>query len=141
MSSVLNTSTMKSPPLDVCVTGSLDGGMVSTAASRGPGAAALRFARVVAASSGLAFAGAASAAAPTTVAPFRKMRRLESNPRRRFDMVSSRETPRQLRVEFLFFEVRAGVPRRQDERRNTLPAMAAVLCRRLLRLVRSGIAD
>src|ERR1700726_4180658 len=69
MSSVLNTSTMKSPPLVVWVCGSFSGGEVSSAVWIGPGAAALRFAR-----------GAAS------VAPFRNVRRSGSGDGRRFDM-------------------------------------------------------
>ena len=53
MSSVLNTSTMKSPPLEVCVTGSFGGGCVSRAAISGPGTAALRAFAAAPASCGL----------------------------------------------------------------------------------------
>src|SRR5690242_10463783 len=74
MSSVLNTSTMKSPPLVVCSTGSLIGGIVSAAARRGPGGTALG--RAAAANGAVvARAGVARAAAPAIVAPFRKLRR------------------------------------------------------------------
>src|SRR6266498_3933605 len=45
MSSVLSTSTMKSPPLELWFTGSLSGALVSTAICRGPGGSALRSAR------------------------------------------------------------------------------------------------
>ena len=45
MSSVFITSTMKSPPLELWVTGSFTGGVVSTAICRGPGGSALRLAR------------------------------------------------------------------------------------------------
>src|SRR5260370_20235641 len=78
MSSVLKTSTMKSPPLLVCDTGSFDGGMVSAAASFGPGTAALLRRCSMGEIGTLAAAGAASAAAPASVAPLRKLRRPES---------------------------------------------------------------
>src|ERR1700676_2958273 len=84
MSSVLSTSTMKSPPLEVCVTGSFEGASVSAATSLGPGAAALRSGRG-AATCALAAEGA-SAAAPTKLAPLRKLRRATSGEFRRFGM-------------------------------------------------------
>src|SRR5215475_6215863 len=96
MSSVLNTSTMKSPPLVVCVTGSFMGGIVSAAASRGPGEAAL--ARGAAAEGALAArAGAVRAAAPAIVAPFKKLRRPESG-ELRLAMIASRGTRRPHRL-------------------------------------------
>src|SRR5262249_37963978 len=77
MSSVLKTSTMKSPPLVVCVAGSLFGGCVSAAICRGPGSAALSLG---CGGAGIAFAavGAASAAALARLAPLRKLRRATS---------------------------------------------------------------
>src|SRR5215470_3337989 len=90
MSSVLKTSTMKSPPLLVCVTGSLEGGMVSAAASFGPGAAALALRGVLGEIGVLAATGVVSAAAPASVAPLRKLRRPESGALLRFGMISSR---------------------------------------------------
>src|SRR5262245_10478466 len=79
MSSAFITSTMKSPPLELCVTGSLSGALVSTAIWRGPGGSALRVARGAVACA-LATTGAARvAAAPARVAPFKKFRRLESS--------------------------------------------------------------
>src|SRR5260370_41372615 len=84
MSSVLSTSTMKSPPLEVCVTGAFDGGSVSAAICLGPGAAALRLGRG-AATCALAATGV-SAAAPTRLAPLRKLRRATSGEFRRFGM-------------------------------------------------------
>src|SRR5690348_400978 len=88
MSKVLNTSTMKSPPLVVCVAGSLIGGIVSAAARRGPGGAAL--ARGAAANGAVvARTGVASAAAPAIVAPFKKLRRPESG-ELRLAIISSR---------------------------------------------------
>src|SRR6266571_3453191 len=71
MSRVLSTSTMKSPPLVVCVTGSLGGGIVS----------ATRSGRGTARAIGAGAAGCASAsrgvraAAPASVAPVRNPRR------------------------------------------------------------------
>src|SRR5262249_45806555 len=73
MSSVLNTSTMKSPPLVVCVTGSFTGGWVSTAICRGPGTAALRL--LPGAAGSASAAAGVSAAALASVAPLRKLRR------------------------------------------------------------------
>jgi hypothetical protein len=73
MSSDRKTSTMKSPPLEDCVTESLVGGWVSTASCAGPGTAAFRLAFGATA---CAFAAAGvSAAAPTRPAPLRKLRR------------------------------------------------------------------
>src|SRR3974377_366133 len=88
MSSVFNTSTMKSPPLVDCDTGSFGGGMVSTAASLGPGAAALTFARGASETGILAATGVVSAAAPASVAPLRKARRAVSGEFLRFGMVT-----------------------------------------------------
>src|SRR5262249_30645128 len=73
MSSDRKTSTMKSPPLDDCVTDSLVGGWVSTATWMGPGTAAFR-SPLGAAACAFAAAGV-SAAAPTRLAPLRKLRR------------------------------------------------------------------
>src|SRR5207302_6061693 len=84
MSSVLSTSTMKSPPLEVCVAGSFDGARVSAAICLGPGTAALRLGRG-AATCALAATGV-SAAAPTRLAPLRKLRRATSGEFRRFGM-------------------------------------------------------
>src|ERR1700730_10731196 len=84
MSSVLSTSTMKSPPDEVCVTGSFAGASVSTAICLGPGTAALRLGRG-AATCALAATGV-SAAAPTRLAPLRKLRRATSGEFRRFGM-------------------------------------------------------
>src|SRR5690348_9582439 len=59
--------------------------MVSAAICRGPGMAALR----ICGAAGMALAvvgGTIAAAAPATPAPLRKLRRLESAKRRRFDM-------------------------------------------------------
>src|SRR3984893_15617064 len=79
MSSVLNTSTMKSPPLEVWVAVSGVGGMVSAAASCGPGGSAFDRSAGMPAIGVLAAAGrVASAAAPASVAPFRKLRRAGS---------------------------------------------------------------
>src|SRR5262249_46305763 len=68
ISSVLKTSTMKSPPLVVCVAGSLFGGCVSAAICSGPGSAALSLrcggAGIAFAAGGAAGAGAAAGAAP-----------------------------------------------------------------------------
>src|SRR5271165_1667576 len=83
---------MKSPPLEVWLTGSFVGGSVSTAICIGPGTAALRFALLRFALGAATWAPAAtgvSAAAPTRPAPLRKLRRLESGKLRRFDMHSS----------------------------------------------------
>src|SRR5207247_4835966 len=68
---------MKSPPLVVCVAGSLFGGCVSAAICSGPGSVALSLG---CGGAGIAFAavGAASAAAPATLAPLRKLRRATS---------------------------------------------------------------
>src|SRR6266849_6317063 len=75
---------MKSPPAELCVTGSLTGGSVSAASCMGPGTAALRLGRG-AATCALAAAGV-SAAAPTRLAPLRKLRRATSGEFRRFGM-------------------------------------------------------
>jgi hypothetical protein len=56
-------------------------------------------------------------------------------------MISSLENPLHLRVEFLCREVCATPARRQGERRNTLPAAAAVLRGRLLGLGATSAAD
>ena len=88
MSNVLNTSTMKSPPLEVWLTGSRSGGRVSTAIWIGPGAAAFMAARG-ALTGTLTWASAAagvSAAALARVAPLRNLRRSGSGNGRRFDM-------------------------------------------------------
>src|SRR5436190_7519826 len=73
MSSDLNTSTMKSPPLEDCVTDSLVGGWVSAASCAGPGTAALRLA--LGATACACAAAGVNAAAPTRPAPLRKLRR------------------------------------------------------------------
>src|SRR5271165_6458208 len=86
-SSVRRTSTMKSPPLEVWLTGSLVGGSVSTAICFGPGTAALRFG-LGAETCAVAAAGV-SAAAPTRPAPLRKLRRSELGKLRRLDIYSS----------------------------------------------------
>src|ERR1700734_4482183 len=76
MPSELSTSVIKSPPLDVGLTGSWGGGMVSAAICRGPGGAAINFSDW-AAGMGLATTdGVTAAAAPTKPAPLRKLRRL-----------------------------------------------------------------
>src|SRR5262249_36051582 len=98
MSSVLKTSTMKSPPLELWFTGSAGGGIVSAAASFGPGGAALERCSGKPELAVLAATGALSAAAPAMVAPLRKLRREASGaPLRplllRLDMVSSPEWP------------------------------------------------
>src|SRR5262245_18396114 len=77
MSSVLKTSTMKSPPLVVWLTGSLTGGWVSSAIWRDAGAADLF--GFGAAGSASAVVGAAIAAALASVAPLRKLRRAMSD--------------------------------------------------------------
>src|SRR3984893_12562468 len=88
MSSVLNTSTMKSPPLEVWVAVSGVGGMVSAAASCGPGGSAFDRSAGMPAIGVLAAAGrVASAAAPASVAPFRKLRRAGSVDELRFGMI------------------------------------------------------
>src|SRR5262245_60758794 len=88
MSSDLNTSTMKSPPLDDCVTDSLVGGWVSAASCAGPGTAALRLG-LGATACACAPAGV-SAAAPTRPAPLRKLRRPRAGESlRRLGMASS----------------------------------------------------
>src|SRR5262245_46305650 len=88
MSSVLKTSTMNSPPLDVCVAGSFTGDCVSAAIWRGPGREAFSFAGD---GTGMAFAAGVAeiAAAPASVAPLRKLRRpIAGELSRRFDMGS-----------------------------------------------------
>src|SRR5215831_15590064 len=86
MSSAFITSTMKSPPLVLCVTGSFSGALVSTAIWRGPGGSALRLARGAATCARDA-TGAASVAAPAMPAPLRKLRRLaSSDDERRLDI-------------------------------------------------------
>src|SRR5215467_16327723 len=92
MSSVLNTSTMKSPPLVVWLTGSFDGGIVSAAASLGPGAAAFLLPLGGSDACVLAATGGARAAAPATVAPLRKLRRPASGALLRFGIGTSRDT-------------------------------------------------
>ena len=88
---VLNTSTMKSPPLELWLTVSGVGGMVSEAASCGPGGWA--FDRSAGLPAIEAVAGrVASAAAPASVAPFRKLRRTGSVDELRLGMISSRGT-------------------------------------------------
>src|SRR5690348_8808398 len=87
MSSVLMTSTMKSPPLEVWLTGSLLGGWVSTATCRGPGGSALISARGAATCAWEAAGAVSVAAAPTSVALLRKLRRLESTGWRRLGMM------------------------------------------------------
>src|SRR5262245_39321554 len=89
MSSVLSTSTMKSPPPVVWVTGSLSGAAVSSAVWIGPGGSALTLARDAASGAapwGLAAAGGTAAAAPARVAPLRNLRRSGSGSGRRLDM-------------------------------------------------------
>src|SRR5205809_6874936 len=71
---VFSTSTMNSPPLEVWVTGSLGGGVVSAANSFGPGTAAVSGARS-AATWALAATVGVTAAAPASAAPLRKLRR------------------------------------------------------------------
>src|SRR5665811_2450353 len=90
MSSVLNTSTMKSPPLVVCEMGSFDGGIVSAAANLGPGTAAFVLPLDGSDICVLATTGVVRAAAPASVAPLRKLRRPASGELLRFDMVPSR---------------------------------------------------
>src|SRR5262249_21584870 len=90
MSSDFMTSTMKSPPLLVWLTGSFTGDMVSTAASWGPGGAAL-VGGLACGVATVAAAGVVSAAAPASVADFRKLRRPTSV--FDFDMASSRKVP------------------------------------------------
>src|SRR6266700_511974 len=90
MSSVFSTSTMKSPPLLVWLTGSSDGGIVSAAASFGPGAGALARSDEAPEIDVLAATGVVRAAAPAIVAPLRKLRRPRLGDRLRFDMASSR---------------------------------------------------
>src|ERR1700741_834653 len=96
MSSVLSTSTMKSPPLELWLTGSAGGGIASAAAGFGPGTAALARGSCGGDATGLAAAGAVvSAAAPARVAPLRKFRRplsgalLSLFPLRFLDMIFS----------------------------------------------------
>src|SRR5215469_9149160 len=104
MSSVLNTSTMKSPPLVVWLTGSFDGGIVSAAASLGPGAAAFLLPLGGSDACVLAATGGARAAAPATVAPLRKLRRPASGALLRFGIGTSREAasvPLRPRTEFI----------------------------------------
>src|SRR5215472_6435328 len=99
MPSVFTTSTMKSPPEEVCVTGSFSGSCVSSAICVGPGGSVLRggllrgvllrgvLLRGVlgAATCALAAAGV-SATAPARPAPLRKLRRATSGEFRRFGM-------------------------------------------------------
>src|SRR6267154_5695865 len=67
---------MKSPPLEVWLTGSAGGGgIASAAASFGPGIAALGRCSGKPETVVLAAAGVLSAAAPAMVAPLRKLRR------------------------------------------------------------------
>src|SRR6266478_2371916 len=87
MSSVLSTSTMKSPPLVVWVCGSFSGEEVSSAAWIGPGATALSCARGAAPWAAAATGGVTAAAAPASVTPLRNLRRSGSGNGRRFDMV------------------------------------------------------
>src|SRR5579864_4204090 len=87
MSRVLNTSTMKSPPLEVWFTGSADGGMVSAAASLGPGGAAFGRGSGEGEAAVLAWIGVLSAAAPAMVAPLRKLRREASGAASRSDLL------------------------------------------------------
>src|SRR5262245_11097435 len=76
---------MKSPPLVVWLTGSFDGGWVSSAIWRAPGAAALGL-PCGAAGTALAAAVGVNAAAPAKVAPLRKLRRpIAGESSRRFD--------------------------------------------------------
>src|SRR5450759_413609 len=91
MSSVLNTSTMKSPPLVVCEMGSFDGGIVSAAANLGPVTSAFVLPLDGSDICVLAATGVVRAAAPASVAPLRKLRRPASGELLRFDMVPSRE--------------------------------------------------
>src|SRR5450755_892163 len=118
MSSVLNTSTMKPPPLVVCEMGSFDGGVVSAAASLGPGTAAFVLSLDGSNICVLAATGVARAAAPASVAPLRKLRRPASGELLCFDMVPSREAvsdditaPHRL---YLFCNCRALFKARQD---------------------------
>src|SRR4051794_16493791 len=88
MSSVLNTSTMKSPPLDDCVAGSLTGACVSTAICRGPGPGAFNFF----AAGTVASAGATViAAVPASAAPFKKLRRPIARESCDFDTATSQD--------------------------------------------------
>src|SRR6266581_4745275 len=73
MSSVLNTSTMKSPPLEVWVTGSAAGGCVSAARFGCGTTRADSLDGDCCAPVGMA--GAAKAAAPVSVTPVRNLRR------------------------------------------------------------------
>src|SRR5262249_46214681 len=119
MSRVFSTSTMNSPPLDVCVTGSCAGGMVSAAVSCGPGTAALRSGRGAAARVSAASAGV-NAAAPTRVAPLRKLRRPATGRSRfRFDIGSSLE--RRLRFTPCARSQSAPVRRPRGSARAPLP--------------------
>src|ERR1700693_3277787 len=105
MSSVLNTSTMKSPPLVVCEMGSFDGGIVSAAANLGPGTAAFVLFLDGSDICVLAATGVVRAATPASVAPLRKLRRPASGELLRFDMVPSREAVSdaiQLRTDFIY---------------------------------------
>src|SRR5471030_2043561 len=130
MSSVLSTSTMKSPPLVLCVTGSVDGGMVSAAASRGPGAAALLLTLGGSTLCVLAATGVARAAAPAIVAPLRKLRRPASGAWLRLVIVPSREAapvavmaPHRVN---LSCKCRAAIGARQDTvRRSNRPTRRA----------------
>src|SRR5450759_3685289 len=118
MSSVLNTSTMKSPPLVVCEMGSFDGGIVSAAANLGPGTAAFVLALAGSDICVLAETGVARVAAPASVAPLRKLRRPVSGELLRFDMVPSREAASDAKTAphrfYLFCNCRALFKARQD---------------------------
>ena len=109
---------MKSPPLVVCEMGSFDGGIVSAAANLGPGTAAFVLPLDGSDICVLAATGVASAAAPTSVAPLRKLRRPESGALLRFDMVPSREAASDAKIAphrfYLFCNCRALFKARQD---------------------------
>src|SRR5262245_44824397 len=112
MSSVVSTSTMKSPPLVDWLTGPFDGGIVS-------GAAACLLPLGGSVACVLAATGGARAAAPASVAPLRKLRRPVSGALLRFGIGTSREAvsvPLRLRTEFICLrECCVLLLRRQDD--------------------------
>src|SRR5215472_8919018 len=133
MSSVLKTSTMKSPPLVVCVAGSLFGGCVSAAICSGPGSAALSLG---CGGAGIAFAadGAASAAALARLAPLRKSRRATSGELlRRFMDCSERLHPSQngaAHIRFVGAKSRAAPQGRQGSTRYGFRLIRSAVVRR-----------
>jgi transmembrane protein TMEM174 (potassium channel) len=118
MSRVFNTSTMKSPPLLLWLTRSANGGMVSAAASLGPGTAALARSTDRPDAGTLAATGVVSAAAPASVAPLRKLRRPVLGEVLRFDMVPSPEFATGCRDGFTLISL-ASVTARHDEAKST----------------------